>query len=144
MLTFFSGTNVERDFVEAPSQMLENWCWEREPLNRMSKHYENGSAIPEDILDKLMKSRIANAGVFNMRQVLLGTFDQTIHTQAKVNYSLYFFYDHFMTFEHFRVNIRCLFLFWNHVLSVLTLSHVQQICSRQLWKDLSDNYVKSL
>lgn len=79
-----SGTNVERDFVEAPSQMLENWCWEPEPLGRMSRHYKDGSAIPADLLDSLIKSRKANAGVFNMRQILLGTFDQTIHTMPEV------------------------------------------------------------
>ena len=79
-----SGTSVERDFVEAPSQMLENWVWEREPLQRMSKHYENSSPIPEELLKKLTDSRKANAGVFNLRQITLGTFDQRIHTRSQV------------------------------------------------------------
>lgn len=79
-----SGTSVERDFVEAPSQMLENWVWELEPLRRMSGHCKDGSPIPEDLVQALMKSRVANAGVFNLRQILLATFDQTIHTMPKV------------------------------------------------------------
>lgn len=81
---FYSGTSVERDFVEAPSQMLENWCWEKESLSKMSGHYKTRAAIPDELLDKLIASRTANAGVFNMRQILLGTFDQAIHTTAKV------------------------------------------------------------
>eukprot|EP00795_Rhopilema_esculentum_P016852 gene16852-8327_t len=81
----FSGTHVERDFVEAPSQMLENWCWEKEPIQRMSKHFKDGSAIPDEILEKLINSRLANAGMFNLRQITLGTFDQAIHTREKAD-----------------------------------------------------------
>ena len=70
--------------MEAPSQMLENWCWQKESLARMSRHYKDGSAIPDDLMEALVNKRNANAGVFNLRQILLGTFDQKIHTQAKV------------------------------------------------------------
>ncbi|XP_060070329.1 thimet oligopeptidase-like [Ylistrum balloti] len=86
----FSGTHVERDFVEAPSQMLENWCWEKEPLSRMSSHYKDNSALPEELLGKLLQSRIANTGVFNLRRILFGTFDQTIHTQAEADTATFF------------------------------------------------------
>lgn len=106
----FSGTHVERDFVEAPSQMLENWVWEREPLLRMSQHYQTGGAIPQQLLDKLIQSRLANtgrwgfcswsfwpqcsqcfnlrlppAGLFNLRQIVLAQLDQVLHTQQGVD-----------------------------------------------------------
>ena len=78
----FAGTRVERDFVEAPSQMLENWVWNREALEKMSRHYKDGSPIPEELLHKLVQSRKANAGIFNLRQVMLSAFDQTIHVKV--------------------------------------------------------------
>jgi len=76
----FFGTHVERDFVEAPSQMLENWVWEEESLRLMSGHYKDGSALPKEMLDKLVASKNANAGGFNLRQVFLATFDQRLHS----------------------------------------------------------------
>ncbi|XP_071545618.1 thimet oligopeptidase-like [Panulirus ornatus] len=81
----FAGTRVERDFLEAPSQMLENWVWEKEPLTLMSGHYQTGVKLPDELVVKLAKSRKANAGGFNLRQIILGTFDQTIHTRGQAD-----------------------------------------------------------
>ncbi|XP_075254198.1 thimet oligopeptidase-like [Convolutriloba macropyga] len=81
----FGGTRVERDFVEAPSQMLENWVWHPEPLARLSKHYKDQSPIPKEMLEKLAASRKANAGIFNLRQVMLSAFDQSIHIKGEVD-----------------------------------------------------------
>jgi len=78
-LAMFAGTSVERDFVETPSQMLENWVWQPEALARMSRHYETGEPIPAALLRALIDSRNANSGILNMRQTMLATFDQTIH-----------------------------------------------------------------
>ena len=72
--------------MEAPSQMLENWVWEEETLKMMSGHYQDHSTtIPKELLDKLVASRKANAGSFNLRQIILGTFDQRIHTADKAD-----------------------------------------------------------
>jgi thimet oligopeptidase len=54
---------------ECPSQMLENWCWEAEPLAMLSGHVDNGSKIPDDLLKKLVASKTANAGMTEKRQV---------------------------------------------------------------------------
>lgn len=78
--------NMERDFIEAPSQMLENWCWEKEPLKKMSSHYLDNSEIPDDMLKALIKSKLANVGYRNLRQILLAQYDQRIHTNPEVNF----------------------------------------------------------
>mmetsp|Transcript_22645 Transcript_22645/g.70513 ORF Transcript_22645/g.70513 Transcript_22645/m.70513 type:complete len:714 (-) Transcript_22645:155-2296(-) len=84
-LAMFAGTRVERDFVEAPSQMLENWVWQPEALHRMSRHHKTGEPIPEELLQALLQSRNANAGILNMRQICLASFDQAIHTSASAD-----------------------------------------------------------
>jgi oligopeptidase A len=65
--------------VEAPSQMLENWCWEGESLSLMSGHYQTGAAIPTDLLNKLVASKNANVGLQTKRQIVFAMFDQRLH-----------------------------------------------------------------
>ncbi|KAI9229256.1 MAG: hypothetical protein DHS80DRAFT_22524 [Piptocephalis tieghemiana] len=77
----FHGTSVERDFVEAPSQMLENWCWDAKVLRDLSSHYARPEEkIPEDWVDRLIKAKNMNTGLFNLRQLFFGLFDMTVHT----------------------------------------------------------------
>lgn len=81
----FWGTHVERDFVEAPSQMLENWVKEKVVLDRMSGHYQTGETIPNDEVDKIKRAYKAVAGYSNLRQIALATFDQRIHQSGSAN-----------------------------------------------------------
>ena len=84
-LEMFAGTRVERDFVEAPSQMLENWCWQPAALARMSAHHQTGEPIPDALMAALLASRNANSGILNMRQIVLASFDQAIHTSPSAD-----------------------------------------------------------
>lgn len=75
----FHGTNTVRDFVEAPSQMLENWCWTREQLRGLSGHWETGDKIPDDLVTKLIATKHVNGALFTLRQLCFGIFDMTVH-----------------------------------------------------------------
>jgi len=95
----FHGTSTVRDFVEAPSQMLENWCWTPSQLKALSRHYSTLSddyynawkdsnsessgkpeeTLPDDLIQKLLKTKNLNGALFNLRQLHFGTFDMTVH-----------------------------------------------------------------
>ncbi|WQF85729.1 Putative peptidase M3A/M3B catalytic domain, neurolysin/Thimet oligopeptidase, domain 2 [Colletotrichum destructivum] len=76
----FHGTSTVRDFVEAPSQMLENWCWTPSVIKALSQHYQTGEKIPDDLIEKQISTKHVNAALFNLRQLHFGTFDMTVHT----------------------------------------------------------------
>lgn len=76
----FHGTSTVRDFVEAPSQMLENWCWTPSQLRALSNHYETGKPIPDDLIEKQIATKHVNDALFNLRQLHFGIFDMTVHT----------------------------------------------------------------
>jgi thimet oligopeptidase len=79
----FSGTNVNRDFVEAPSQMLENWVWEPQALAKMSGHYlDKSKSLPEELVQKMVKAKLHNSGVTYLRQASFATLDMEYHTLA--------------------------------------------------------------
>jgi thimet oligopeptidase len=78
-----AGFSVAGDFVEAPSQMLENWVFAPEVLNRLSGHYQDPSRkLPAALIQKMEAARIFDAGYRYTRQVYLATFDQTLHTSG--------------------------------------------------------------
>ncbi|KAL0476988.1 hypothetical protein AKO1_006361 [Acrasis kona] len=76
----FSGTSVERDFVEMPSQFMENYCWEKQALERLSSHYETNQPLPNDLIDKMIAAKNVGVALFNLRQLFFALFDMTCHT----------------------------------------------------------------
>ncbi|MDC0106023.1 M3 family metallopeptidase, partial [Bacteroidia bacterium] len=75
-----SGTSVYWDFVELPSQLMENWCYEKDCLDLFAKHYETGQAIPTEYIEKIKKSANFMAGMGTIRQVGLSKIDMGFHS----------------------------------------------------------------
>jgi thimet oligopeptidase len=76
----FAGSATARDFVEAPSQMLENWVWDGTVLQSLSGHYlDHSKKLPNELLGKMLAAKNVNSGLVNLRQLLFGSVDQLYH-----------------------------------------------------------------
>jgi thimet oligopeptidase len=77
---YFAGTAVERDFVEAPSQMFENWVWDPGVLSTFARHYKTNQPLPKELLDGMVKARTLGSGLETEHQIYYGIVDQKYHT----------------------------------------------------------------
>ncbi|MEO9476078.1 MAG: M3 family metallopeptidase [Cyclobacteriaceae bacterium] len=74
-----SGTAVSRDFVEAPSQIFENWVWNYESLSLFAKHYDTGETLPKELFDKMYAAKNVGSGTSTLGQIFLGQFDFSLY-----------------------------------------------------------------
>lgn len=72
---------IEWDAVELPSQFMENWCYQRDTLMSMAKHYETGESLPEEVFQKLLAARTFRAGSLSLRQIRFASIDLELHTK---------------------------------------------------------------
>ena len=79
-----TGTSVSRDFVELPSQIMENWAFEPEYLNSFAKHYKTGEPIPAELIEKIVAAKNYLAGYAQVRQLHYGLLDMSWHTLTEL------------------------------------------------------------
>jgi thimet oligopeptidase len=75
----FSGTSVERDFVEAPSQMLEHWTWRPDVLRSFARHVKTGEPLPEALLQRMIAAKNVGSGIHYLRQIYFARLDLAYH-----------------------------------------------------------------
>ena len=75
-----TGTNVDHDFVELPSQIMENWAYEKEYLQSFAKHYQTGDPLPDSLITKIKASKNYLSAYYHMRQLQFGILDMNYHT----------------------------------------------------------------
>lgn len=78
-----TGDNVAWDYIEAHSQLLENWAWQPQVLKKISAHYKTGETLPDGLISSLVKSKNVGVAVAFLRQNFLGQYDLALHTAAK-------------------------------------------------------------
>lgn len=79
-----TGTSVNHDFVELPSQIMENWAYEPEYLDTFAKHYKTGETIPDELIEKIVSAKNYNAGYLQVRQLHFGILDMAWHTLKSI------------------------------------------------------------
>ena len=83
-----TGTNVPRDFVELPSQVMENWCYDPESLKLFARHYQTNEVIPNELIEKIRASQNFLAGLGTLRQLRFGLVDMAYHGQVPTGESI--------------------------------------------------------
>lgn len=86
----FSGINVEVDFVETPAQILDLLCWEKSIIRKISHHYKTGESLSDNLIDKLIKLKNIDVGIYYKRHILVALYDQMIYSSQSVIDSLEF------------------------------------------------------
>ena len=81
-ITRFAGSSTENDFVEAPSQIMENWTWRPEILRRFARHYQTGEPIPDRLVEQLVAAKNLNIALLTLRQATFGLLDMWLHDEA--------------------------------------------------------------